>query len=379
MLALLAFLPLAGVLWWALAGPRPEPAELDWSELGYAESTVHDASIPWDAVPDPAWVRREMSGWQIELGGTLEDPLPIAPGRYAAVVRNGQDDSRLTPLANLVGVVEWSVDGEAPRHCAFPAPVPLDRVRALGAAGDSGAEADDSTLAGRCTDDGPVVAVPITRRVVGPEGPLQRVLGTRAESAAVADGVVVVDPQGDLERRHELDPGDALPAYPREVARDTLLRALPDNPAAESGSWADPIYPLAVADEDRVWWVMPITPLDGGDTLTGFQVVAADTLSGGALNPVEIRWLETPQPGPGRVISWVARLLEELDHVDEAELTVRPTLPSAEGDWSGRVSAADDRLRFVIEAQADGEVCVHDDNVAHCRGQTATTGRSSRQ
>jgi hypothetical protein len=373
LLALLGFAPLVALVWWALAGPRPEPTPLDWSELGF-EVHAGSGELELPLVYDLEWVQAGMIGWQADLGGRLDEPRPVAAGRYAAVVRRGEA-SGLAPLSELAGVLEWSVDGDGVGRCAFGQPVTLDRVRATLDDLDPEVELDVSALSGRCTDEGPIVAVPLVRRHVVPLTLTQRLAGQRAESAAVPDGVVLVEADGSISHRHDLDPEAGLAAYPWEVARDALLHAHPDNPAAGAGSWAEPIYPLAVAAQDRLWWVLPLAPRDGTDVTSGYLLTAADELHAGSLNPIEEHWLERPETGVGTVTRWTQELLDELG-ADE-DPAIRPTLPSRDGAWHGRVSTAEAPLRYVLEASAGGGMCLlePDGRSVACR----QAGETSRQ
>jgi hypothetical protein len=365
LLALLGFVPLGLLLWWSLAGPRPEPAPLDWSALGFEVRDENGDPPEFPVVHDLAWVRSRMVGWQAELGGQLTEPLPIGDGRYAAVVREG-DGSALSPLPNLAGVVEWTAADGAATRCAFPEAVPLHRLEARLDDADPEIALEVVAITGRCTDDGPVVAVPVMRRHVVAVSVLQRLGGQRPEETRVPHGVMLVEPDGTITAADDLDPELGLPVYPWEVARDTLLEADPDNPVAAVGSWAEPVYPVLAPADGRLWWVMPLAPLDGAVRVSGYLLTPADELERGAVNPIRRHWLDAPETGPARVIDWAEDVLAQLGDDDPV---VRPGLPSADGEWHGRVSTADATLRYVVEVSSDGGLCLveSDGSTIACR------------
>jgi hypothetical protein len=358
LLALLGFIPLGLLLWWALAGPRPVPTPLDWSSLGLEVRDAPDDPPAFPLAHDLEWVRSRMVGWQADLGGQLTRPLPIGEGRYAAVVRQG-DGGALSPLPELAGVVEWSAGEDDAVRCGFSEPVTLNRLEDTHDDADSEVSVELTALSGRCTDDGPVVAVPVVRKHVVPLSFPERLGGERPEEALVAYGVLLVQPDGTIDAEAALEPELGLAAYPWEIARATMLQAVPENPAAATGSWADPVYPVLLPAGDRLWWVMPLAPLDGATRLTGYLLTAADEFTSGVLNPIERYWLDEPVTGPASIIGWGQDVLEHLG-TDDAAPVVRPGLPSAEGQWHGRVSTADEQLRYVLEASSDGEVCLAD-------------------
>lgn len=362
-LAVLAFVPLAVLLWWALAGPRPAPAALDWDSLGYRvteEMARGGDGARFDGAVDVALATRAMEGHQRPLLGALEEARLHGDGGLVAIVREAGEPSRLAESPDVAGLVVRNPDGDHTR-CALDEPIPVTVLDEVAERLGSEVHAARGEVTGRCRDGRAELAVPLVRRVVVPIEPLQRLAGQRAESTFVPAGVLRVAPDGEVAVEQQAGDGP-VPVYPGEVARAALLRAAPGNPNAHIGTLGDPAYPVLARSGDALWWVMPVSPDGDGEAVSGFASTPADRTRAGTINPVTLRWLAEPVPGPVLLERRALSILEEAGELDAGsreQWRVWFGVPDADGAWHGRVARAGG-VRFRLGADAGGTVCVDD-------------------
>jgi hypothetical protein len=372
-LAALALAAALALLWWALLGPRPDKAEIDRASLGLEFREHHEAdgaTIPaFLSLADPQSVKTTMAGQQGALGGRLGTPLVDGEGGYSAPVLESPDDD-LEWETTVVGVVEWNGpdDAEGFRRCSFLRPVPVEAARQVAEQQSGEVTTDALAMVGRCDGDEPVLFSSLVRHEIADVDLVGGLLGRQADAVDLPAGVVELRGADRVTVRdtHDEEPL-AVAVYPRPVAETSFEFAFPDNPHADAGPWYEPVYPALAPVDGRLLWVMPISPPDGSDMITGYATIAADRVDAGQFNPIDVYWFEEPRPGPGLLAERAQRLLEEIDPEAAArDVSVFLTLPDADGGWHGRVAQApsitggDPEVLYYVTVDADAELCLVD-------------------
>jgi hypothetical protein len=377
--AAVALVLAAVLLWWALAGPRPPKAEIDRAALGLRVVEHHEAegaAIPeLVSVLDPQKVKQAMVGYQGAMGGRLSAPVPAGDGRYTATVVSGSEDD-MDLESFVVGVVEWAgPGGDDYTRCSFAQPVPLDTAGAVASDQAGDVTADALSIVGRCDGSEPALYASLVRHEIADVDVVGGLLGRQADAVDVPAGVVEMRGADRTALHAEIDDPTDVAVYPRAVAEASFEHAFPDNPNADAGTWVEPIYPALAAADGRLLWVMPISPPDGPDAITGYATIAADEIAAGRFNPIDVYWLAEPHPGPTVLAGRTERLLRDIaPEASEGEVSIFLTLPDAEGAWQGRVArpapiaGGDPEVLYFISVAADGEVCLRDldDHEAGC-------------
>lgn len=342
LLACAGLLGAGAVLAWAVVGPEGEPVELDVGALGYAVDE-REGTDPTLRATDPTAVFDRLRGWQGDIGGRLDLPLPAADGSWSATITDAMPGDEVGFERAVLGVVTWDGKGRGAggvRACAFVEPVPLARVTAAveDEHGDD-VHVDLRQLAGRCDGDRPQLVAPLVEVRTPPLSVGERLRGRTARSTLVPAGVVVAGPDGRVALAAAAPSGlEGLLVYPREVAAESLERAAPGSLGQGDGDWLRPFHPLAAHLDGELVWVTPVSPPDADEVTMGYASIAATDVQEGRVAPVRVAWLAEPVAGYGAVVARVGALLEDLGEDPAATGGVWASPPDEAGNVTGHVA-----------------------------------------
>jgi hypothetical protein len=230
------------------------------------------------------------------------------PAAWSAIRDGGGID---TPM---YGVVEWTGGSERPTQCRFSGRYRIDRAFGGGRRNSLPNLLNDrfprlifdrNDAWGYCRGDEPVVVIPV-----------QRQIHYKDRTVRVAAGVVIVrgSPAGRTRFEHRTDvrPGELPgPVYPeslvnaqraavqwaggREIHDRQKFGFEPTDSKVQQGNVKD--YLLRRADDGRLYRVTPATPRQSdSQQFVAYEMVPADTVSDGQLNPLDIYVLADDDP-----------------------------------------------------------------------------------